>query len=103
MCDISGMLQHLRGAKDVRVHGYCASLLRTLFIRHARAMSYIKRAHRVKNSTNDSADGRGVNLVREYLVFWMHGDLHFFSVDRCFSDSFYYPIIRKKNFVRGKF
>ena len=81
-------------------HPYCAR-----YSLGTRAMSYIKRVHRIKNSTNDSADGRCVNLVREYLVCWMHGDLHFFSVDRSFSDSFYYTIIRKKqkNFVCGKF
>ena len=38
--------------KDVRGHCYCASILLTLFIRHARASSYIKRAHRVKTQQN---------------------------------------------------
>ena len=34
------------GEEDVHAHCYCASLLRTLFIRHARTTSYIKHAHR---------------------------------------------------------
>ena len=63
--------------KDVRAHCYCAFLLRTLFIRHARATSYIKRAHRVKTSTKYSADGCCVNLVREYFC-WMHGGFHLY-------------------------
>ena len=53
--------------KDVRAHCSSAFLLRTLFIRHARATSYIKRAHRAKHLTKCSADGRCVNLVWEYF------------------------------------
>ena len=67
--------------KDVRAHCYCAFLLRTLFIRHARATghatSYIKHAHWAKHLTKCSADGRCINLVREYFC-WMHGDSHLF-------------------------
>ena len=63
--------------KDVRAHCYCAFLLRTLFIRHARATSYIERAHLEKHLTKCSANGRCVNLVREYFC-WMHSDPHFF-------------------------
>ena len=48
-----------------------------LFIRHARATSYIKRAYRAKHLTQCSADGRCVNLVRENFC-WMHGDPHLF-------------------------
>ena len=31
---------YLKGVKDVRAHCYCASLVRTLFIGHARATSF---------------------------------------------------------------
>ena len=34
-------------------------------------------AHRAKHLTKCSADGRCVNLVREYFC-WMHGDPHLF-------------------------
>ena len=68
---------HFVAFKDVRAHCYCASLVRALSISHARASSYIKRAHRVKNSTRYSADRCCVNLVREYFC-WMQGDPHFF-------------------------
>ena len=64
--------------KDVRAHCYCASLVRTLFIRHVRATSLIfKRAHRVEISTKYRADDLCVNLVCEYIC-WMLGDPHFF-------------------------
>ena len=63
--------------KDVRAHCYCASLVRTLFIRHARATSSPKRAHQVENSTKYRADDFCVNLVCEYFC-WMLGDPHFF-------------------------
>ena len=36
---ISKQVEH-RGLKDVRAHCYCASLVRTLFIGHARATSF---------------------------------------------------------------
>ena len=63
--------------KDVRARCYCAFLLRTLFSRYARAISYIKRTHQAKYLTMCSADGRCVTLVREYFC-WMHGDPHLF-------------------------
>ena len=66
--------------KDVRAHAlllristYCARY----FIRHVRATSYIKRAHRAKHLKKCSADGSCVNLVRGYFC-WMHGDPHLF-------------------------
>ena len=81
----------IRSVKDVRVHCYRAFLLRTLFIRHARATSCIKRAHRAKHLTKCSADGRCVNLVRKYFC-WMHGDPHLF-----FDRSLPFLIISIKN------
>ena len=71
------MKYRIYSIKDVRAHCYCAFLLRTLFIRHAPATSYINRAHRAKHLTKCNADGRCVNLVREYFC-WMHGDPHLF-------------------------
>ena len=62
--------------KDVRARCYCASLVRTLFIGHARATSFSS-AHRFKNSTKHRADDRCVNLVCEYFC-WMLGDPHLF-------------------------
>ena len=63
--------------KDVRAHCYCASLVRTLFIRHARATSF---SHQVENSTKYRADNLCVNLVCEYFC-WMLGDPLIFSAD----------------------
>ena len=63
--------------KDVRAHCYCASLVRTLFIGHARATSFFERAHRVENLTKYRADDLCVNLVCEYFC-WKLGDPHFF-------------------------
>ena len=63
--------------KDVRAHCYCASLVRTLFIGHARARYFQARAHRYENSTKHRADDLCVNLVCEYFCC-MLGDPHFF-------------------------
>ena len=64
--------------KDVRAHYYCAFLLRTLFIRHARATSTSSaRTEQNTFKTKCSADGRCVNLVRDYFC-WMHGDPYLF-------------------------
>ena len=38
--------------KDVRAHCYCASLVRTQFIRHVRATSSISSVHRVETQQN---------------------------------------------------
>ena len=82
--------------KDVRAYCYCASLVRTLFIGHARATSFFKRAHRVENSTKYRADDLCVNLVCEYFC-WTLGDPHFFFRQiASFSDSFHYTKKQKK-------
>ena len=88
--------------KDVPAHCYCAFLLRTLLIRHARATSYINRAHRAKHLTKCSADGRCVNLVREYFCL-MHGDPNvFFGRSLPFLILFFHYNKGQKNSVRGK-
>ena len=66
--------------KDVRAHCYCASLVRTLSIRHARAHVSFKRVHQVENSTKYRADDLCVNLLYEYFCLLL-GYPHFFSAD----------------------
>ena len=87
--------------KDVRTHCYCASLVRTLFIRHSRATSFSS-GHHVENSTKYKADDLCVNLVCEYFC-WMLGDPHFF-----FGRSLPFLILsiilkNKKNLCVGSF
>ena len=67
---LRGQYFHFTPVKEVRAHCYCASLVRTLFIGHARA-------HRVENLTKYRADDLCVNLVCEYFC-WKLGDPHFF-------------------------
>ena len=56
----------------VRAHCYCASLLRTTFIRHAHVTSSI--SHRVETQQNiELIDDLCVNLMCEYFC-WMLGD-----------------------------
>ena len=45
-------LKHLCLVKDVRAHCYCASLVRTLFIRHARATSFASACTKSKSQQN---------------------------------------------------
>ena len=66
-----------QGLKDVRAHCYCASLLRTLFIKPRMCHVIFKRTHWVENSTKPRADDLGVNLVCQYFC-WMLGEPHFF-------------------------
>ena len=73
----------------VRAHCYCASLVRTLFIGHARATSLSRARTWVENSTKYRADNICVCLVCEYFC-WMLGDPHFFRQITSFSDSFHY-------------
>ena len=63
--------------KDVRGHCYCASLVRTLFIRYALSRHVFQARAPSRNSTKHRADDLCVNLVCEYFC-WMLGDLHFF-------------------------
>ena len=62
---------------DVRAHCYCASLVRTLFIDHARATSFSSARTESKTQQKYRADDLCVNLVCEYFC-WMLGDPHFF-------------------------
>ena len=66
--------------KDVRAHCYCASLLRTLFIKHARATSFSSARTESKTQQKHRAGDLGVNLMCQYFC-WMLGDPHFFSAD----------------------
>ena len=77
--------------KDVRAHCYCASLVRTLFIGHARATSFSSARTKSKTRQNDLC----VNLVCEYFC-WLLGDPHiFFRQITSFSDSFQYTKKKK--------
>ena len=88
--------------KDVRSHCYCASLVRTLFIRHAHACHVFQARAPSQNSAKYRADDLCVNLVRENFC-WMLGDPHFF-----FGRSFPFMILsiilkNKKNMFVGSF
>ena len=63
--------------KDGRTHCYCASLVRTLFIGHARATSFSSARTELKTQQKYRADDLYVNFVWEYFC-WMLGDPHFF-------------------------
>ena len=85
--------------KDVRVHCYCASLVRTLFIRHARATSFS--SVRTKSKSQQNIELMSLALTWCANIFcWMLGDPLFFRQITSFSDSF---LKNKKKSVRGKF
>ena len=73
--------------KDVRAHCYCASLLRTPFIKHARATSFSSARTESKTQQKHRAGDLGVNLVCQYFC-WMLGDPQFF-----FGRSLPFPIL----------
>ena len=88
--------------KDVRAHCYCASLVCTLFIRHACATSSISSMHRVETQLNIELIDLCANLVCECFC-WMLGDPHFF-----FSRSLPFLILsiilrNKQNLYVGSF
>ena len=58
-------------------HCYCASLVRTLFIRHALPRHVFQARAPSRNSTKYRADDLCVNFGCEYFC-WMLGDPHFF-------------------------
>ena len=83
--------------KDVRAHWYCASLVRALFIRHARATLF-------SSACTESKTQQNIELMTfvstwctcEYFC-WMLGDPHFFFRQiTSFPDSFPYTKNRKK-------
>ena len=88
--------------KDVGAHCHCASLVRTLFIRHARATSF-------SSARTESKTQQNIELMTfvstwctcEYFC-WMLGDPHFFRHITSLPDSFHYINKRKKS-LRGKF
>ena len=73
--------------KDVLAHCYCASLLRTPFIKHARATSFSSARTESKTQQKHRAGDLGVNLVCQYFC-WMLGDPQFF-----FARSLSFPIL----------
>ena len=88
--------------KDVRAHCYCTSLLRTPFIKHARATSFSSARTESKTQQKYRASDLGVNLVCQYFC-WMLGDPQFF-----FGRSLPFPILsiilkNKKNLCVGSF
>ena len=85
----------MKVVKEVRAHCYCASLVRTLFIGHARATSF-------SSARTESKTDLCVNLVCEYFC-WVLGDSHFF-----FGRSLSFPTLsiilkNKKNLCVGSF
>ena len=89
--------------KDVRAHCYCASLVRTLFIGHARATSFSSaRTDSKTQLTKHRADDLCVNLVREYFC-WMLGDPHFFFGRSLPFLTLFIILKNKKNLRVGSF
>ena len=87
--------------KDVRAHGYCSSLVRTLFTRHARATSSFQARAPSRNSTKSRANDLCVNLVCEYFC-WVLGAPPpplFFQQITSFSDVFRYTKKQKNLYV----
>ena len=98
------LIYHIPGSwlKDVRTHCYCASLLRTPFIKHARATSFSSARTESKTQQKHRAGDLGVNLVCQYFC-WILGGPQFF-----FGRSFPFPILsiilkNKKNLCVGSF
>ena len=89
--------------KDVRTHCYCASVLRTPFIKHARATSFSSARTESKTQQKHRASDLGVNLVCQYFC-WVLSDPQFFLRQiTSFSDSLHYTKKQKKNLCVGSF
>ena len=87
--------------QDVRAHCYCASLVRTLFIRHARATSFSSAC--TKSKTQQNTELMTFALTRCANIFvGCSVTPTFFRQITSFSDSFHYAKKQKKS-VRGKF
>ena len=87
--------------KDVRAHCYCASLVRTLFIGHARATSF-------SSARTESKTQQNIELMT-FALTWCANIFvgrsvtpTFFRQIASFSDSFHYTKKQKKS-VCGKF
>ena len=87
--------------KDVRAHCYCASLVRALFIRHARATPF-------SSSCTELNTQQNIELTT-FVLTWCANIFvgcsvtpTFFRQITSFSDSFHYTKKRKKS-VHGKF
>ena len=87
--------------KDVRAHCYCASLVRTLFIGHARARSFLSMRTESKTQQNTELITFAFTLCVNIFVGCSVTPI-FFRQIASFSDSFHYTRKQKKS-VRGKF
>ena len=90
-----------RGIKDVRAHCYCASLVRTLFIGHARATSFL-------SARTDSKTQQNIERMT-FALTWCANIFvgcsvtpTFFREITSFSDSFHHTEKQKKS-VCGNF
>ena len=72
------MLENVRAnvLKDVRAHCYCASLVRTLYMKWRVPRHVFQARAPSRNSTKYRADDLCGNLICEYFC-WMLGDPHF--------------------------
>ena len=87
--------------KDVRAHCYCASLVRTLFIGHARATSFS--SARTDSKTQQNIDWMTFALTWCANIFvGCSVTPTFFRQITSFSDSFHHTKKQKKS-VCGKF
>ena len=87
--------------KDVRAHCYCASLVRTLFIRHARATSFSSSCTELKTQQNIELTTFVLTWCANIFVGYSVIPTFFWQITS-FPDSSHYTKKRKKS-VRGKF
>ena len=87
--------------KDVRAHCYCASLVRTLFIGHARATSFSSARTESKTQQNIELMTFALTWCANIFVGRSVTPTFFWQI-ASFSDSFHYTKKQKKT-VRGKF
>ena len=92
---------YLRALKDVRAHCYCASLVRTLFIGHARATSFSSARTDSKTQQNIERMTFALTWCANIFVGCSVTPL-FFRQITSFSDSFPHTKKQKKS-VCGKF
>ena len=85
--------------KDVRAHCYCASLVRTLYMKWRVPRHVFQACTLSRNSTKYRAGDLCGNLICEYFC-WMLSNPHFFRQITSFSDSFHYTK-KQKNLYMG--
>ena len=91
-----------QGLKDVRAHCYCASLVRTLFIGHARATSFSSARTDSKTQQNIERMTFALTWCANIFVGCSVTPTFFFRQITSFSDSFHHTK-KQKNLCVGSF